>query len=86
MWVSGVATPSLIVACVVLGAIGAGITIAAWQAFVPQLVPPEALVSVVRLNGMQFTGARAFGPAFGRPGARASGPAPCRWPTRRSCS
>ncbi len=30
----------------------------------PQLVPPEALISAVRLNGMQFTGARAFGPAL----------------------
>ncbi len=64
VWVSGAATPPLIVACVVVGAIGAGITIAAWQAFVPQLVPPEAMVSAVRLNGMQFTGARAFGPAL----------------------
>jgi MFS family permease len=64
IWVSGVATPMLIVACVVVGAFGAGITIAAWQAFVPQLVPPAALVSAVRLNAMQFTGARAFGPAL----------------------
>jgi MFS family permease len=64
IWVTGVATPTLIVACVVVGAFGAGITIAAWQAFVPQLIPPEALVSAVRLNAMQFTGARAFGPAL----------------------
>jgi MFS family permease len=64
IWVTGVATPALIVACVVVGAFGSGITIAAWQAFVPQLVPPEALVSAVRLNAMQFTGARAFGPAL----------------------
>jgi MFS family permease len=64
IWVTGVATPMLIVTCVVVGAIGAGITIAAWQAFVPQLVPPEAMVSAVRLNAMQFTGARAFGPAL----------------------
>jgi MFS family permease len=64
IWVSGVATPELIVGVVVIGAFGAGITIAAWQAFVPQLVPPEALVSAVRLNAMQFTGARAFGPAL----------------------
>jgi predicted MFS family arabinose efflux permease len=62
--VGGIATPGLIIGCVVVGAIGAGITIAAWQSFVPQLVPPEAMVSAVRLNGMQFTGARAFGPAL----------------------
>lgn len=64
VWVSGEATPGLIVGCVTVGAIGAGITIAAWQAFVPQLVPPEAMISAVRLNAMQFTGARAFGPAL----------------------
>ena len=64
VWISGEATPGLIVGCVIVGAIGAGITIAAWQAFVPQLVPPDALISAVRLNGMQFTGARAFGPAL----------------------
>ena len=64
VWISGEATPGIIVACVIVGAIGAGITIAAWQAFVPQLVPPDALISAVRLNGMQFTGARAFGPAL----------------------
>ncbi len=64
IWVTGVATPLMIVAVVVVGAIGAGITIAAWQAFVPQLVPPEAMISAVRLNAMQFTGARAFGPAL----------------------
>jgi MFS family permease len=64
IWVTGVATPPLIVAVVVVGAIGAGITIAAWQAFVPQLVPPEAMVSAVRLNAMQFTAARALGPAL----------------------
>jgi MFS family permease len=64
IWVSGAATPQLIVGVVVIGAFGSGITIAAWQAFVPQLVPPEAMVSAVRLNAMQFTGARAFGPAL----------------------
>jgi MFS family permease len=64
IWVGGVATPGLIVACVVVSAVGAGLTIAAWQSFVPQLVPPEAMVSAVRLNAMQFTGARAFGPAL----------------------
>jgi MFS family permease len=62
--VGGFATPGLIVACVVVSAVGAGLTIAAWQSFVPQLVPPEAMVSAVRLNAMQFTGARAFGPAL----------------------
>ena len=63
-YATGVATPSIILVCVIIGAIGAGITIASWQAFVTQLVPKESMLSAVRLNGMQFTGARAFGPAL----------------------
>jgi len=63
-YATGVATPAIILVCVIIGAIGAGITIASWQAFVTQLVPKESMLSAVRLNGMQFTGARAFGPAL----------------------
>jgi MFS family permease len=64
LWSSGSATTVLILVCVVIGAVGNGITIAAWQSYVPQLVPRGALLSAVRLNSMQFTGARAFGPAL----------------------
>jgi MFS family permease len=63
-YAAGAATPWTILVCVIIGAIGAGITIASWQAFVTQLVPKESMLSAVRLNGMQFTGARAFGPAL----------------------
>jgi len=63
-YATGVATTWSILACVIVGAIGAGLTIASWQAFVTQLVPKESMLSAVRLNGMQFTGARAFGPAL----------------------
>ena len=51
-------------ACVVVTAIGSGLTMAAWQSFVPQLVPRDALLSAVRISSMSFTGARAFGPAL----------------------
>jgi MFS family permease len=64
LWATGAATTPLILACVVISGLGAGITTAAWQAFVPQLVPRPALLSAVRVNSMQFTGARAFGPAL----------------------
>jgi MFS family permease len=64
LYVTGAATPGLVVLCVVIGALGSGITIASWQAFVTQLVPSDAILSAVRLNSMQFTGARAFGPAL----------------------
>src|SRR6185312_6741843 len=42
----------------------AGVNITTWQAFVTQLVEPEELVDAVRLNSMQFMGARAVGPAI----------------------
>ena len=64
LWISGEATPISIVVLVLIGAVGNGFTISAWQAFVPQLVPPEDMLSAVRLNSMNFTGARAFGPAL----------------------
>jgi MFS family permease len=64
-WVSGNATPGIILAHLLAAGITGGINIASWQAFVPQLVPPEDLLNAVRLNSMQFTGARAFGPALG---------------------
>src|SRR5439155_261712 len=63
-WATGVATTALIIVFVVISALGAGITTAAWQSFVPQLVPRSHLLSAVRVNSMQFTAARAFGPAI----------------------
>jgi MFS family permease len=43
----------------------AGVQIAAWQSFVPTLVPRTSLVDAVRLNSVQFQAARALGPGFG---------------------
>jgi MFS family permease len=63
-WVSGIATPWNIVVILGISGTASGISIAAWQSFVPQLVPPEDMVSAIRLNSMQFTAARAFGPAL----------------------
>lgn len=42
-----------------------GFQIASWQSFVPMLVPPEELLTAVRLNSSQFTAARALGPLGG---------------------
>jgi MFS family permease len=64
LWITGTARAPSILACVVVSALAAGITNASWQAFVPQLVPTRDMLSAVRLNSMQFTGARAFGPAL----------------------
>jgi MFS family permease len=63
-WATGVANTAIILVLVVISGLGAGITTAAWQSFVPQLVPRPVLLSAVRVNSMQFTGARAFGPAL----------------------
>jgi len=64
LWATGSATVGLILACVVVGAVGNGLSMSAWQAYVPQLVPRPALLSAVRINSMSLTGARAFGPAL----------------------
>jgi MFS family permease len=65
LWSTGAATVALILTCVVVGALGNGLTTSAWQSYVPQLVPRSALLSAVRINSMQLTGARAVGPALG---------------------
>ncbi len=64
VWVAGVATPGLIVAIVFVSGFVSGVNIITWQAFVTQLVDSDELVDAVRLNSMQFMGARAFGPAI----------------------
>jgi MFS family permease len=64
VWVGGVATPGIIVGLLFLSGVASGLNIAAWQSFVPQLVPHDELLPAVRLNSLQFVGARAFGPAL----------------------
>jgi MFS family permease len=64
LWISHSATAVGIIVLVLVGAVANGFTISAWQAFVPQLVPPDDMISAVRLNSMTFTGARAIGPAL----------------------
>ncbi|MEX0666375.1 MAG: MFS transporter [Acidimicrobiia bacterium] len=64
LWVSDAATPESIVAILLVSGIGSGLGIASWQSFIPQLVPTEHMLSAIRLNSVQFTAARAFGPAL----------------------
>jgi MFS family permease len=63
VWTTGVATPGIIVSIVGVAGVFTGMNNSAWQAFIPQLVDPEELADAVRLNSMQFTIARAIGPA-----------------------
>jgi MFS family permease len=63
-WELGWATPWRIVIHLLISGIFSGINITSWQSFVPLLVPREDMLNAVRLNSMQFTAARAFGPAI----------------------
>jgi predicted MFS family arabinose efflux permease len=55
-------------AAVMLLTLGQGLAFAfnapTWMAFVPSLVPPEALVNAIALNSAQFSLARVIGPAI----------------------
>jgi MFS family permease len=62
LWLSGGATPGRIVALLVVNGVCSGLQLSSWQSFVPMLVPRESLLDAVRLNSIQFTAARAFGP------------------------
>jgi MFS family permease len=64
IWVAGRATLGTILAALFVSAVASGINITSWQAFVPSLVPEESLLNAVRLNSIQFTVARAIGPAI----------------------
>ena len=63
LWASGVASTWNLLAVLVVSSVAGNINITAWQAFVPALVPPEDMLGAVRLNSVQFTAARAIGPA-----------------------
>jgi MFS family permease len=64
VWVSGAATPGLLVAIVGWSGLVTGLNAPTWQSFVTQLVERDEIVHAVRLNSMQFVSARAFGPAI----------------------
>lgn len=63
-YASGNITPELIVGLGLIVGIATGFQTAAWQSFVPLLVPPELMLEAVRLNSVQFTLARAIGPGL----------------------
>jgi len=64
IWISGTASLASILGVLFVSSLASGINITSWQAFVPSLVPEESLLNAVRLNSMQFTVARAIGPAI----------------------
>ena len=65
VWSAGLATPGWILVLTALGGMAAGLTVPAWQAFVPTLVEKEDLPSAITLNSVQFNASRAIGPMIG---------------------
>ena len=65
IYVHGSITPWWIVVLSLMNGVAVGFQTAAWQSFVPLLVPPHEILHAVRLNSTQYTVARAVGPAIG---------------------
>lgn len=63
LYTTGHISPLAIVGIGFITGIGSGFQTAAWQSFIPSLVPPGDMVDAIRLNSVQFTIARAVGPA-----------------------
>lgn len=64
LYATGHITPLWIVGLGAATGVSGGFQSAAWQAFIPSLVPREEMLDAVKLNSVQFTLARALGPAF----------------------
>ena len=65
LYVTDVVTPWWIILIGFVNGVATGFQTSAWQSFVPLLVPDDEMLQAVRLNSVQFTMARAIGPAFG---------------------
>lgn len=61
---AGRVSPPVLLALLVLVAMGAALEGPAWQAIQPELVPRRDLTSALALNGIEFNIARAVGPAL----------------------
>jgi len=61
----GVMTPAVLLALTFAGGVGAALAAPAFQAVVPELVPPAQLRAAVALNSMGVNVARAIGPVLG---------------------
>lgn len=65
MYISGTITPGVILVIGLLNGAATGFQTAAWQSFIPLLVPAEHLVDAIRINSVQYTIARLLGPGVG---------------------
>ncbi len=65
LWSFGSPTIANMMPLLLIGSIGAGLNMPAWQSFIPSLVPPNEISAAIRLNSMQFATARSVGPVLG---------------------
>jgi predicted MFS family arabinose efflux permease len=72
-------TPSVLLLFMFLIGVGAALTSPAWQAIVPQLVPPQDLPPAISANSVGFNISRAVGPALGGATIAAAGIAAPFW-------
>jgi MFS family permease len=72
----GATTPTILLALTFALGLGAAMNGPAWQAIVPEMVPPSELQEAVALNAAGFNLARAVGPALGGVIVAAAGPGP----------
>ncbi len=63
LYVTDALTPWRIVGLGFLAGLAGGFQNSTWQAFIPLLVPEAEMLDAVKLNSVQFTLARAIGPA-----------------------
>jgi MFS family permease len=77
LWRFGHPSIASMMPLIVLGSIGAGLSMPGWQSFVPSLVPPHEVPAAVRLNSTQFAVARAVGPILGALTLKMFGPSFC---------
>lgn len=77
LWVFGNPSVATMLPLLIIGSIGGGLNMPAWQSFIPSLVPPHEISAAIRLNSMQFAAARAIGPVLGTLTLKAFGASTC---------
>lgn len=65
LYLTGLVTPATVIAVGFVNGVATGFQTAAWQSFMPSLVPIAALPSAIRVNTVQYTVARLLGPVAG---------------------
>ncbi len=77
LWSFGRPSIATMLPLLIVGSIGGGLNMPAWQSFIPSLVPAHEISAAIRLNSMQFATARAIGPVLGTVTLKTLGASSC---------